>query len=573
MPDSAAPARRPPGAWTTLVGGLAARPENLPIALLVAGIASVTLGRMAMGMITCFLTDDAFYYAILARNLAAGRGWTFDGVTLTNGAHPLLLGLEVVVAALVGTHAAPIHYYRALVVMFAVVFLVFLWTMVRLMRPADFPAESRPFVLAMWLAVGVMFLPPMLRLTAVGMESSLAFPLGAIFFVLWFRERDVAAGWVGAALVCARLDTAVYFLLPMALFRVVAVWRTAGLARALRSGLALTAPAAVFLAAYTAYNTRVFGAPMPIHGVLKSSFPRVNLQLEQLFGPPVQLAARLRSPHVLGHFVFLAAVVLWLRGGRLRRPLGLAIAALLSVSLASQASFALFLKWSKATPDWYLWQPALVALLALFLAAARVLPGRALRLAGIGLGLLLALQGALGVAHYGVHGIRHWGDQPTFWHNPARDYLRSQPADELWAATDCGRLSFWSGRRVLDLDGLIAGFELQERIAKRQLGRYLEELGVTRVLVYAWNAQTHDGRDYEPMYRTFVNPDALAGDYDAFPLYIYSYMYGAYSDTVRLRREQETWRSPARQGYIRECEIAFDLRRGSASAGAASVAR
>lgn len=34
--------------------------------------------------------DDGFYYLVVARNLAAGMGPTFDGVTVTNGFHPLL---------------------------------------------------------------------------------------------------------------------------------------------------------------------------------------------------------------------------------------------------------------------------------------------------------------------------------------------------------------------------------------------------------------------------------------------------------------------------------------------------
>lgn len=575
MPEAAIPAMRTPRRWASAFGGPAASRENLPIVLLAAGIASVTIGRLAVGMITCFLTDDAFYYAVIARNLAAGRGWTFDGVTVTNGAHPLLLGLEVVVAFLMGPRAEPIHFYRALVVMFAVVFLVFLWVLARLMKPASIAPESRPFVLSMWLAVGAMFLPPALGLTSVGMESSVAFPLGAIFFVLWFRERDVAAGLVGAALVAARLDTAVYFLAPLALFRVASAWATGeGPARALGRGLALLAPAALFLAAYTTYNTRVFGWPMPIHGVLKSSFPHVNLQLSQLLGPPGGLASRLTSPHVLIHFVFLTAVVLMLRGGRPVRPIGLAIAALLLVSVVSQASFALFLKWSKPTPNWYLWQPAFVALLALFLAATRVVSEQALRFAGGSLGLLLAVQGALGVVHYGVHGIRHWGDQPTFWHTPARDYLASQPENELWAATDCGLLSFWSGRRILDLDGLVAGFELQERIAKKELGRYLAEVGVTRVLGQVWDRWSPDGREYEIMYRSFVNPAALSGDYDHHRLSIYSYQYMTHSDTLRLYRTQETWRSPlAWGGGIRSCDIAYDLRRAPPEAQAPEAAR
>ena len=38
-------------------------------------------------------SDDAFYYLKIAQNVAAGRGLTFDGISVTNGFHPLYLGL------------------------------------------------------------------------------------------------------------------------------------------------------------------------------------------------------------------------------------------------------------------------------------------------------------------------------------------------------------------------------------------------------------------------------------------------------------------------------------------------
>src|SRR3990172_12591562 len=38
-----------------------------------------------------YSSDDGFYYFQVAKNLAAGRGFTFDGLNLTNGFHPLWL--------------------------------------------------------------------------------------------------------------------------------------------------------------------------------------------------------------------------------------------------------------------------------------------------------------------------------------------------------------------------------------------------------------------------------------------------------------------------------------------------
>jgi len=46
------------------------------------------------------LDDDAFYYLTIARNIVAGAGVTFDGLSLTNGFHPLWLAVLLPFAAI-----------------------------------------------------------------------------------------------------------------------------------------------------------------------------------------------------------------------------------------------------------------------------------------------------------------------------------------------------------------------------------------------------------------------------------------------------------------------------------------
>jgi hypothetical protein len=46
--------------------------------------------------------DDAFYYLVIARNVAAGHGFTMDQISPTNGFQPLWLWLLVPVAWLCG---------------------------------------------------------------------------------------------------------------------------------------------------------------------------------------------------------------------------------------------------------------------------------------------------------------------------------------------------------------------------------------------------------------------------------------------------------------------------------------
>ena len=48
-------------------------------------------------LLSAFLVDDAFYYFKPALNLAGGLGPTFDGEHLTNGYHPLWMGIVAVV--------------------------------------------------------------------------------------------------------------------------------------------------------------------------------------------------------------------------------------------------------------------------------------------------------------------------------------------------------------------------------------------------------------------------------------------------------------------------------------------
>lgn len=47
-----------------------------------------------------FQTDDAHFYFVVARNIVAGNGITFDGIGLSSGFHPLwMLAILPVFAA------------------------------------------------------------------------------------------------------------------------------------------------------------------------------------------------------------------------------------------------------------------------------------------------------------------------------------------------------------------------------------------------------------------------------------------------------------------------------------------
>jgi len=61
-------------------------------------------------LVATFLSDDAFYYFGIARNILAGNGASFDGVIPTNGFHPLyMLVLLPIFGALGGDPIVPIY--------------------------------------------------------------------------------------------------------------------------------------------------------------------------------------------------------------------------------------------------------------------------------------------------------------------------------------------------------------------------------------------------------------------------------------------------------------------------------
>jgi hypothetical protein len=63
------------------------------------------------------------------------------------------------------------------------------------------------------------------------------------------------------------------------------------------------------------------------------------------------------------------------------------------------------------------------------------------------------------------------------------------------------------------------------------------------------------------MYAHRVDPAVFDGDYETFDFYVYSYLYGNYSDKITLRREQEVWRAatPSVNETSLTREVVFDL--------------
>ena len=295
--------------------------------------------------------------------------------------------------------------------------------------------------------------------------------------------------------------------------------------------------------------------------MLKSCLPGIHLQWHQVFG---RLGDRITLPVVLGSAVVGAWLVLRRRrAGEEVRGLGLAAAALCLVQLAA---FTLFQKWSKPVPVWYFGPAVLTGTFALAVGVANTVSLRRLRAlaAAAAVGVLLVNVASIGKAWY--RGTPLWTvSQPQTAQaagrcTPLIEFMKSQPSDQRWACTDCGKLAFWSNRPVVNLDGLVNDFDYQRALRDGRLAEYLREKNVRYLVFLAWDKPQTQHRQYEPMYECRVAPDVFSGDYDAAEFCVYSYRYMNYSDRVRLPREAEIWRSaaaPDRRALAKA--VVFDL--------------
>lgn len=192
------------------------------------------------------LEDDGYYYVEIARNLARTGRSSFDGLSATNGYHPLWLLVLALKTRLLGDSSFGVVLIESLCLGGTVALLV---------RGAAVRAWG---VALLFTAVFAHYVGAM---SGAGMEVSL-FALCAAAFVRTLAERRAGGLWLGLAAVgCigARIDAAA-FVLPATLL-CDQPRRDRGAALAMVAGVG---------AVYAGANLAVFGAAMPVSSAIKS---------------------------------------------------------------------------------------------------------------------------------------------------------------------------------------------------------------------------------------------------------------------------------------------------------------
>jgi hypothetical protein len=506
----------------------------------VAALGAAQIGIFACGNLRLALRlvpDDASYYLQIAGNVAAGRGFTFDGINPTNGFQPLWLLILVAVHAVI--KGSPETLYRVSLVVDVAVLSLACLLLHRTLRALLAP--TRAFV------AGIVGAVTLFQWTSRGMESALVvLTLTALCWYGW-RARVLTSeraapllgfGLLAGLVMLARLDT-VFILAPV--FALLAGRAVARRDRGSVGRLAWTlAGAAILVVPYLTLNKLFEGGFMPISGQLKSSFPHPDLhhlgsRALALGGPAVGRASLALA--YLGWYGLRgrAAGVRGSGGAYLRGSV-----ALLSLGVALHFLHELtFLRWALAGWHFASGAPLLAGVLA---AVSSVFPERRPHRLAVPLQwLVLATSLALGV--WGLaNRVRLRGHEAAEWRVVAYEaavWIRENtPETAVFAMKDAGTVGYFSRRSVINLDGLVNNLELQRALRDRDLNGYLRRKKVGYLIQHAFLPG-------DPFLRWSADGDLLGRRYETARLQYYSQKYRVYGDALTLHRDRERYRSDA----------------------------
>jgi hypothetical protein len=208
------------------------------------------------------LEDDYYYYGLVADNLIETGKLTYDGVTVTNGFHPLWLVVVALLRVLSGGFGPP--YYIAL----ATVFVLSIVATYELGRTFALALGASPRVSAVVTAV---YSFSTAQLLTDGMECVLAVPLFLWMLIELARldpltsRRAAKLGLVSSLAILARLDIAL--LVPLFVLAYIVLVRPslAAFARVLSAFCA----GGLLVPLYVAANLVLTGSPIPVSALAK----------------------------------------------------------------------------------------------------------------------------------------------------------------------------------------------------------------------------------------------------------------------------------------------------------------
>jgi hypothetical protein len=443
-------------------------PRNLTTLIFAATFSSLALA-LTVEQLTFFVSDDAYYYLNVARNLTHGAGSSFDGINPTNGYHPLWMLCLLPVYWLCGNF--PGWALRVTLVTQVLILAGTLWLAWDLYRRY---AGNIISILVGVAVVGTLFSP--LQVMFNGLETDLVILLvvsivyaDAKWSFLGTEQppaRQAAFGLLLGLLMLARLDEAL-LVVGIAIWSLIRRQPTPFPARIgllLRSYWLTMIVFAAVVAPYFVWNFAEFGHLTPISGTLKATFPHLIFRSEVLVA---------YAPYVALTLLAGMALLLMLKRpeAALPRP-NLDLLTGLWIGCLMQVGWAVFFT-SWGTFQWHFAAHIPTVCLILSFWAARVTP-RSSR----GLVAAVAVVSAVTVVAFNMFAYYDKGDYHQGAYAAAAWARLNTPPDTVFALRDAGVFGYFSDRRTINLDGLINSYEYQREVRDGRIMDFLRRRGV-----------------------------------------------------------------------------------------------
>jgi len=451
------------------------------LALISGGILSALCFFPEDWLIRYPFTDDAFYYAQIARNIVSGKGVSFDGLHETNGFHPLWLLMISPIYALFSGDWAPLRAILGLQAVLSALASVWLYGLLR---------RWTGQLMAILGVVLYQLLTFLLEISFSGMETGLQGVLIIYLLHKWpdieknLQEKAWILGILLGLIVLARLD-------GVAVAMVVGLYvgwrlRKSPLKQMISFGIKAGTAFAIVTGPYFAWNLIRFSHLMPVSGAAKR-YPwwekPLSETLNKLFWWAKALSKGLAyagiggiPPWLLGTFLLIGLTLLFLYSGWWKSFLQYR-EVLLGVSFGV-GHYLLESLMLTTFRGWYLITEVLLIVLLLSWAWER---HKILRVAGIGVYAFFFL----GLARL----IKDWRLSPEtnaviYEAYQVGLWLRTHTPPESRCATwDAGVIGYFAHRPVINLDGLVNTYDFL-KLPETELPAYLKAKGVRYLATY-----------------------------------------------------------------------------------------
>ncbi len=426
--------------------------RNPPLDLLfltqiVAGLAVLFYLASMRDVVLRFVPDDAFYYFTIARNWAGGTPSSFDGLTYTNGYHPLWQWLLIPIAYLI--READL-FARA-----ATILGLLSYAAAALLTRRALTREQNPYA---WFAI-VWTISALLFSPVYGMEGPLCVML---FSCLWLlsatpnplsTRRAILIGLISGLFGLSRIDHLVWIIALDGWL----IWQWPQKKLTFKSLFVAGAIQATLVIGYLASNYLVWGHWLPVSALIK-------VARSGAFG--------LDIPYSILYWTSLAALApsLWAATKRDARA-WLGIGTIIYVIM-------ILMRGGQETWDWYFALPAfsLGILLPSYLRETHVVPRR-WRNGVLGLICLVTF------IHTSGEILFNRSEFVSAYDN-AVALAEYDEYTYTFAYSDCGTLGYFSRQRWLNMDGLTLDFTFQDALREKRLAQWLTDHGLNAYVDY-----------------------------------------------------------------------------------------